>query len=44
MADENENTDTARPRQILREEIARSSDINNRNPVRLSTQSVYERT
>jgi hypothetical protein len=44
MADENDNTDTARLRQIVREEIARSSDINNRNPVRLSTQSVNERT
>jgi hypothetical protein len=42
MADENENTDTARPRQIVREEIARSSDINNRNPVRLSTKRTQQ--
>ncbi len=46
MAAENESTETARLRQIVREEleIARSGDTNTRNPVRLSTQSVYERT
>ena len=43
MADENESTETARLRQIVREELARSGG-NTRNPVRLSTQSVYERT
>ena len=46
MAAENESTETARLRQIVRQEleIARSGDTNTRNPVRLSTQSVYERT
>ena len=34
-------TETARLRQIVREEIARSGD---RHSTRLSTQSVYERT
>ena len=43
MADENESTETARLRQIVREELDRSS-CSTRNPVRLSTQSVYERT
>ena len=43
MADENESTEMARLRQIVREELARSG-CNTRNPVGLSTQSVYERT
>ena len=41
MAGENDSTETARPRQIVREEIARSGD---RHSITLSTQSVYERT
>ena len=39
-----ETEETARLRQIVREEIPRSGDVTTRDSVRLSTQSVYERT
>ena len=44
IAGEDESTRKASPRQIVKEEIARYGDMNTRNPVRLSTQSVCERT